>query len=396
MPKQRLALFNLALAQGFGSAAQITMATLSALVGAALAPVPKLATLPVTIGILGIALATLPVASMCRRYGRRPVFIGAALWGALGATLATIAILRGSFAGFCLGCFVMGNNIAVVAQYRFAVAEFVPGARISRAVAGLMLGTLLAAAATPWIAMRTRNLLPAEFAGSYAALPLFYIAAAVILLFVPLGRPHDDPSQPVQIPSLRGILRRPAIQLAIVSAAVSYGAMSLIMTATPISMHVMDHHSVEATADVIRSHLLAMFIPSLFSGWLIARLGIGRMLWLGVLVNAGCVMLSVSGQEVWQYRSAMIALGVGWNLLFVAGTTLLATACNRDEVLRIQGINDFVMFATMATASLSAGALLDGIGWVWTNLVALGLLVLVVIALLRTRRSGYCSVHPGQ
>ena len=117
-----------------------------------------------------------------------------------------------------------------------------------------------------------------------------------------------------------------------------------------------------------------------------------RMLWLGVCLNAACIAFSVSGQEIWQYRYALITLGIGWNFLFIAGTTLLATACNRDEILRVQGINDFAMFTTMAVASLSAGALLDGVGWVWTNLAALALLAMVVVALIRVRGKG---VEPG-
>jgi len=207
-------------------------------------------------------------------------------------------------------------------------------------------------------------------------------------MFLPLGRQKTAITSSTDAPTLGQILTRPPVQLAIVAAAVSYGAMSLIMTSTPISMHVMDHHSVDATANVIRGHLLAMFLPSLISGWLISRLGILRMLWLGVLLNALCIAFSISGQEIWQYRYALITLGIGWNFLFIAGTTLLATVCNRDEILRIQGINDFAMFATMAVTSLSAGALLDSVGWVWTNLAALALLALVVVALLRVRGKG--------
>jgi len=383
--RQLFALLGLAVAQCLGSAGQIMLATLSALVGSTLSPAPQLATLPVTTGILGVALTALPATALIRRFGRRPVFAGALLWGAAGVTWASMSIHNGSFAGFCFGCFVIGMNMAVVAQYRFAVIEIVPNALVSRAISGLMLGTLLAALVTPWIAMRFRDQLPVEFSGSFAALPLLYIVAAVVIMVIPLGRPQTRPTHPVDAPTLGQILTRPPVQLAIVSAAVSYGAMSLIMTATPISMHVMDHHSVEATANVIRGHLLAMFAPSLVSGWLIARLGISRMLWFGVLINIACIMLAVSGQEIWQYRYALIALGIGWNLLFIGGTTLLATVCNRNEMLRVQGINDFVMFATMGIASLSAGALLDGIGWVWTNLTALALLALVVVALIRAR-----------
>jgi len=386
--RQLFALLGLAVAQCLGSTGQLMLATLAAIVGTTLSPTPQLATLPVTTTILGVALTTLPAAALIRNFGRRPVFAGALLWGAAGVTGATLSIQFGSFTGFCFGCFVIGMNMAVVAQYRFAVAEIVPNAQVSRAISGLMLGTLLAALATPWIALRFRDQLPIEFAGSFAALPLLYIAAAAIIMIIPLGRPKTHTTRPIDTPTLGQILTRRPVQLAIISAAVSYGVMSLIMTTTPISMHVMDHHSIEATADVIRGHLLAMFAPSLVSGWLIARLGIPRMLWLGVLINIACIALAVSGQEIWQYRYAMIALGIGWNLLFVAGTTLLVTVCNRNEILRVQGINDFVMFTTMAGASLAAGALLNGIGWVWTNLTALALLVPLVVALIRAPGKG--------
>lgn len=384
--RQIYIVLGLAAAQCLGSAGQILMATFSAIVGATLSPTPQLATLPVTAGILGVALATLPAAASIRRYGRGPVFVGASFIGAAGAASAATAIHFGSFSGFCISCFVMGANVAVIAQYRFAVTEIVPTAMIGRAISALMLGTLLAAIAAPSIAMQTRSLLTVDFSGSYAALPLLYLAAAAILVVIPLGRPQKNVDRPIETPPVGQILARRPVQLAIVSAAVSYGAMSLIMTATPISMHVIDLHSISATANTIRGHLLAMFVPSLFSGWLISRLGITRMLWIGIFLIVACIALSVSGQEIWHYRYALIALGIGWNFLFISGTTLLATECTDDEVLRVQGINDFVMFATMAIASLSAGALLDSVGWAWTNLAALMLLMLAVVALIRNKK----------
>jgi len=383
--KIRFALFSLAAAQGFGSMGQMVMATLSAIIGATLSPLPELATLPVGAGVIGIAAATLPTAWLCRRFGRRPAFVAGMAWGALGSILAAYAIHIGSFAGFCCGCFIMGNNIAVVAQYRFAVTEFVPADRVSRAVALLMLGTLLAALAAPELALRASRLLQTEFSGSFVLLPLSYFAAAFFAILVPLGRPKTAPDQVVKERPLRQSLTRPPVQLAIASAALGFATMSLIMTATPISMHVMARHSVEATAGVIQVHLLAMFTPSLISGWLIARLGINRMLWLGVLCNIVCIFIAISGQEIWQYRMGLIALGIGWNLLFVSGTSLLATACSPDEILRVQGVNDLAMFGTMAVASLSAGAMLNGLGWTGINLIALTLIMLVVAALLRNR-----------
>ena len=361
------------------------MATLAAIVGATLSPSAPLATLPVTTGIVGVAIATLPAAALIGRFGRRFVFAGSHVWGACGATLAAWSIHVDSFAGYCVGCFIIGNNMAVTAQYRFAAAELVPAAWVSRVVAALMLSTLVTAIYTPWLALHYRNLLPAEYAGSFAVLPLLYFVAAAIVASLPFDGVTTATDSLPEAAAPGRILARPQVRLAIACAAMGYGVMSLVMTATPISMHVMDQHSVEATAGVIRGHLLAMFTPSLVSGWLIARLGLHRMLWSGVLLNLASIALAVSGQEVWHYRLALIALGVGWNFLFVGGTTMLATVCNRQDGRRVQGFNDFLMFATMAAASLSAGALLDGVGWVWTNVFAAALLGPVVIGLLRSR-----------
>lgn len=374
---------GLCAAQSLIATGQVTVATLAAIIGALLSPTAELATLPVAAAVVGVALATLPAATLIRRFGRRPVFALSSLWGAAGVSLAAFSIQSGSFLGFCIGCFLMGNNMAVVAQYRFALADIVPPSFVSRAVSILMIGTLLAVLVTPWLVLHYRYLLPVDYAGSFAILPIPFIAAALIVLFTPLGGKPTEIQRSITAVSLGQILSRPSVQLAMIAGAVGYGVMSLIMTAAPVSMHVMDHHSVEATADVIRGHLLAMFAPSLVSGWLITKVGLSRMLWVGLLFEAGCVGLALSGQEVWHYRFALIALGVGWNLLFVGGTTLLARACHGDELVRIQGINDFVMFATMAVASLSAGALLNAAGWFWTNAIAIFLLALVVVALVR-------------
>ena len=162
--------------------------------------------------------------------------------------------------------------------------------------------------------------------------------------------------------------------------------MSLIMTATPISMHIIDGLSVEVTASVIRVHMLAMYLPSLFSGWLIVRLGITRSLLLGMLLEAGTVVITLNGQAAEHYMAALILLGAGWNFLFVAGTTLLARACKGSYKYRVQGVNEIVMFGTMAAGSLVAGPLLSGLGWPGTNLAAGVLLLLIGIALLRSRK----------
>jgi MFS family permease len=378
-----LTLVGLALAQLLGSAGQVTLATLSGILGSVLAPEQGLATLPVTAGILGVATAALPVALLIRRYGRKPVFCAGLVWAICGAGLAAAAIDAGSFVGFCAGCFMMGNNMAVLAQYRFAAAEAVPDVFISRAVSGVMLGLLGAAVIAPWYALEFRDLLAVEFAGSFAMLPVLFVAALAIVALLPL--PDRRPPVPDGTPvvSVAEVLRRREIQLAMIAAAAGYGVMSLVMTATPISMHVVDGHSVEATADVIRAHILAMFAPSLVSGWLIARVGVQRMLWVGLLLETACLSVAVTGHDVMHYRAALIALGAGWNLLYVGGTTLLAAECPGECSRRVQGINELVVFGTMAACSLSAGALLSQYGWVVTNVCGGLLTALIAFALLR-------------
>ena len=376
-----ITVLGLAFAQFLGSGGQMIMAVLSGIVGSILAPTSALATLPVATGVLGVAIATVPAATLMQRFGRRPVFILASLLAAGGGGLCALSIESGSFAGFCIGCFLMGNNMAVVTQYRFAAGESVSSDQVSRAVSSVMLGTLGAAVVAPWLALEFRGVLHADFAGSYAVLTVIYTAAGILLGFIPLPKASLRSSVSGPGRTVAQLVRQPAFFVAVASAAIGYGVMSLVMTAAPISMHVMDGHTVEDTASVIRGHVLSMFAPSLVSGWLVARLGIKRMLWTGVALETACVFLAFSGHSVWTYRLALISLGAGWNFLFVAGTTLLTRTYTADEKFRAQGFNDFVMFGTMATASLSAGALLTTVNWGWLNLATLGLLMPLSLAL---------------
>jgi predicted MFS family arabinose efflux permease len=378
-------LVGLTVAQLLSAAGQMTIITLAGIVGAQLAPAPQFATLPIAAGVIGLAVAALPIALLIRHFGRRKVFTAMTLWSAVGAVVSAIAIGNGSFAGFFLGVFMMGNNMAAMAQYRFAVADSVPPGMISRAVSIIMLGTLVAAFAGPWLALESRHLLATEFAGSFIVLVVPFLIVAILIPLLPLPEVHTTPDEQQSAGSLRDVLAQRDIQLAIVAVAVGYGVMSLIMTATPISMHVIDGLSVEKTANVIRAHMLAMFLPSLFSGWLIARLGVARALWLGLLLEAGTVIITMIGPAEWNYLAGLIMLGAGWNFLFVGGTTLLASASQGTFKYRVQGFNEVVIFSTMAAGSLAAGPLLSSLGWVGTNICAGLLLALIVIAILRAR-----------
>jgi len=373
---------TLAVAGFFAAFGQVTMVVLAGIIGALLAPDARLATLPVTSGVLGVALATAPAALAMSRFGRKRVFMAGAMLAALGCVVASIAIGSANFWLYCLANLMIGSNLALTAQFRFAAAESVTPDRVSRVVAWVMLGTLAAAAVAPQLVVAVRRAAEVEYVASFWLLAVvFLISASVLIGFrnaeLPAGGARDH-ARP-----LREIAAQPAFQLAVLAAAIGYGVMALIMTATPLSMHVQQGHSVESTALVIQSHVIAMYLPSLVSGWLVARLGVLRMLLLGAACETTCVGFALAGAEILHYGGAMILLGVGWNLLFVAGTTLLTRSYRPAERFRVQALNELVIFSVMALASLLAGVLISGLGWKVMNLLALvplvGLLALILI-----------------
>jgi MFS family permease len=248
-----------------------------------------------------------------------------------------------------------------------------------------MLGTLGAAFVSPWLAVASRNWIGAEFTGSYLTL------AGILALNFLAVTAYAEPPRPAAAAAqggrpLRDIVRQPVFRLAATAAAVAYGVMALLMTATPISMHLHDGHSVEDTALVLQSHVVGMYAPSFITGLLVARLGVTAMLAAGLGANALCAVLALNGQRVAQYWTALTLLGVGWNLLFVAATTLLTRAYRPDERFRVQTANDFLMFAVMAAASLGAGPLMAVIGWRGLNELALALMAVLAVAMVLGRR----------
>ena len=361
---------------------------LGGIIGSGLAPSPSLATLPVSVLILGLAASVLPAGRLIRRFGRRPLFVGSALQAAAGCVVAGLAIMAGQFWWFCAAAFLLGANNAVVMQYRFAAIEYVEPARASRAIATVLSGALVAAWLGPEIAVRMAGVVTgAHYAGSFFAGTALYLAAAVLLSRIPDSAPPDatDTRPPRR---LREIAAQPLFRVAVLAALVSYAVMSFIMTATPISMHVMDGHGEIATARVIQVHLLAMYLPSLASGWIISRYGDHAVILAGTVLVIACVAIAAfAGHEVLHYGSALLLLGVGWNLMFIAATTLLTTTYRPHERIQAQTLNDFLAFGAQATASLMAGLALATIGWKLLNLVTLPLLVAVLASVVLAARS---------
>jgi MFS family permease len=359
---------------------------LGGILGAELAPHPEWATLPISMGVLGVAATTIPAAMLMQGIGRKRTFIlGAALAGVSALGIAW-AVTQQNFALFCITIFLMGANMACVQQYRFAAVEFVPPERASVAVSVVMCGMLFAAFVGPQLALAARGWIRStEYAGSFLAVALLSAIAIGVLtrIEVPPLRAVQS-AEPAR--SLALIGRQPRFRVAVLAGISGFAVMSFIMTATPLSMHVVDGLSVVDTKWVIQSHLLAMFLPSLVSGWLILRLGVKPMMSLGVLLMGLCIAISALGSHhLMHYWWGLVLLGAGWNLLFVAGTTLLTTTYRPAERFKAQAVNEFAVFGSQALASLLAGPAIQHLGWQALNLTGLPLLALMALCLFALR-----------
>lgn len=378
----------LTLAQALAGCGTLVLIAFGGIIGAQIAPDPTLATLPISLGVVGVAATSLPAALSMQRFGRRRMFILSALAASLAALSCAWAVAHAWFAGFCAGATFLGANMAFVQQYRFAATEYVELPQVPRAIATVMLGTLVAAFIGPEAGERLRFLAGwPEFTGSFIAVAVFLVLSAFVLLL--LGPPHPHAVAKVgTMRPLRAIVAQPAYIVALLAGLSSYAVMSFIMTATPISMHVIDGHSVHATKQVITSHLVAMYLPSLVSGWLIARLGIVRMMLAGLACMASCVAVAaILGHAFVHYLAGLVLLGLGWNLLFVAGTTQLTRTYAPAERFRAQGFNDFATFTSQALASLAAGAAIAVLGWRNVNLAGIPVLLVTLVAVVAWQRT---------
>lgn len=362
---------------------------LGGIIGSQLAPVPALATLPVSLVIVGLAASVLPAGMLIRRLGRRTAFMLSALLASLGCIVAGLGIQAANFWIFCAGALLLGANNAMVMQYRFAAVDYVTPARASKAISIVLSGALVAAWLGPEIAVRSAELVPgAHYAGSFFTGAGLYLLATILLALTPVAAGAADKGTTVARPLLE-IAAQADFRVAVLTALVSYAVMSFIMTATPISMHVIDLYDEGATKQVIQGHLLAMYLPSLASGWIIARFGIRPVIVAGTLLMASCVAIAAFlGHEVLHYGWALMLLGVGWNLMFIAGTTQLTRTYRPQERIQVQTLNDFMVFGSQAVASLMAGVALATIGWQWLNLATLPLLAAVLISLVLAARRG--------
>ncbi|WP_299796462.1 MFS transporter [uncultured Shewanella sp.] len=356
----------LTLAQAFAMSAAPMMMLLGGIVGVELAPSPSLATLPITSMVIGVAISVIPVTQLMKRFGRKRVFISGSLLAAVAGLIAAYGIDERNFTLFCLSGAMLGIAGAIVQQYRFAAMEAVAPALGAKAASRVLLGGLVAAFLGPELALLGSELVATPYVGAFLFLSLICILAAVTLMFyresVAIDPLHEQRVSACPRP-LQLILSHTQIWVAIAGAIIGFAMMSFVMTATPLHMHHIEHHSLADTKWVIQSHIIAMYLPSLFTGFLVARWGVARMMLLGLMAYLVTIVIALMGSELLNYWLALVLLGLGWNLLFVGGTVLLPRCYGPGEGFKIQAVNDTLVFGAQAFASLSAGWVIHQLGW---------------------------------
>jgi len=375
----------LTISQVFGFTAATITVFLSGIIGSQITSIKFFATLPTALYVVGTAIFTVLAARIMSKIGRRLGFIFAALGSSVASLLGAFAISKQSFILFCISCLILGMGAAFNHQYRFAAAESVEKEKAPKAISILMLAGIFAAFLGISSANYTKNLIPDNlYVGSYLLLAAFTFMPAIFLFFY-----KNNETKKIELKNeyngrkILEIIFQPRFLQAVTAAAFAYAIMSYLMTATPMSMHLMDKMSLEKTGLVLQFHVAAMFLPSLITGHLIKKFGHSNIIYVGVLFFVVTLILSLFEQTYSNYMIALIFLGLGWNFLFISGTSLVVLTYTEEEKFRAQGINDLIVFSTMALASLFAGISLSLTSWTTMNLLCIPFLVLIVYSSFR-------------
>ncbi len=365
-------IWRLSIAQALAGANSVVVYATGAIVGNKLAPSPMLATLPISIFVVGMAACILPVGAIAQRHGRRAAFLAGTGAGVLAGLLAMLAVVKGWFWLFCLATFFGGSYAAVVLSFRFAAADGVAPPRRARALSLVMAGGVAAGVVGPQLVTWTMHLWPAHlFAVTYLVQAAVAALSAIILLGVRLPMPTAQEIAGGR--PLAEIARQPRFVAAVICGAVSYLLMNFLMTAAPLAMH-LSGHSQESANLGLQWHVIAMYAPSFFTGNLIARFGAGRVATVGLALIGLSAAIGLGGIDVTHFWWALILLGLGWNFGFL-GASALVLECHRpEEKTRVQSVNDFVVFGVMAVGSFLSGGLLSAYGWhtvLWASFVPL-------------------------
>jgi len=353
---------------------------LGGIIGQSLAPVESLSTLPVAMIVVGTASGIIPINRIMSIIGRRRTFLGVCVYTLVIISLAITALIIESFYLFCMATFLFGITTATMNQFRFAAIESVSENLRATATSAVLIGGLVSAFLGPELATLGKDIFDTSFVGSFVLLSGCFFLAFAFLWFYQQTMVTDE-TQDIPARGLSVIIKQPVFIIAMSSAAVGYIVMSYIMTATPMSMHIIDNFSLEHTKFVIQSHVIAMFLPSLFTPFIVKLLGLSKMMIAGVLLYFVCIAIAYTGHALDNYWMALILLGLGWNFLFIGGTSLLPSTYHEHEKFKVQSLNDFLIFSLQAIASLSAGWFVFNFSWEVVLLSVLPLLILQFIML---------------
>ena len=376
-------LLLLILSQIFAFTAAPVTVFLSGIIGSEFSPTKSLATLPMALSVVGIALFALFAAKIMSLIGRKFGFIYASIGTSLASLLTAYSIITESFLLYNLGCFLIGGGIAFSHQYRFAAVEVVDKDYAPKAISIILLGGIVSAFLGPGIANYAKDIVSENlYVGSYLALSILTIFPVIFFMF------YENTSKVVSNVTNSGrsyfeLISQPRFLQAIVAAAFGYAIMTFLMTATPLSMHVMDNMSLSKTSIVIQFHVASMFLPSLITGHLVKKFGHSKIMYAGVFLYSITIIASFFEQTFNNYMFALIFLGLGWNFLFISGTSLLVLTYREEEKFKAQGLNDFIVYSIHATGSLSAGILIALSNWKTMNIICIPLMILIILTTLR-------------
>jgi MFS family permease len=378
----------LTLTQATSSTSVTLIAAVGSLAGYALASNKALATLPSTMAVIGTALSTIPASLLMKRVGRRVGFVVGALCAMAGGLISVAAMARGQFWLLVAAALFLGISVAFAQQYRFAAAETSLPEFRSRAISFVLAGGLAAAFIGPMLARATVQLFETTYLGSYLCVPVLGLLTAGWLAGLRMPPPSDatalvaGPARPIA-----DIVRQPIFIVAVLAQMMGQGVMNLLMTGTPLAM-MAHHHTFADTAFVIQWHVVGMFLPGFFTGTLVQRWGERTVIVLGIVLNLLAVAAAWLDVGVHNFLLAMTLNGIGWNFMFVAGSTLVTKAYAPAERSRTQAANDFLVFGTSAVTSLSSGQLLHHRGWqVVLTTAAVMLLAALAGSLVRVSRA---------
>lgn len=361
----------LSTAQAVMGSQQALIMAAGALIGSTLAPDPRLATAPITVMVLGLALASGPAAVLSHRIGRRRAFMFGASVSMLTGLIATLGIMFANFWIFCAALFFGGGAAAIGQQYRFAAADSVPVEKKGKAVSFVLAGGVVAGFSGPALSYFGRTAIPgADYAGSFLAMSGVALLGIAVLAQTRL--PGATPKSLIKSGhTFLQIVRSPDVFVPVIAGMVSYGLMNFLMVAAPLAMVLLCGHTNDDATFAIQWHIVAMFAPSFITGSIIARIGARATAGLGLTLILGCALVALNGITTWHFDLALILLGVGWNFGFIGATALLAQGYQPEDAARAQALNDQLVFGVMALGSIGSGVMLQTVGWQALNVLAI-------------------------